>query len=273
MPLIGETLLLVLGIGTGLLVGITVNLLGRAIPIVMEAEWRSNAQRHRPTDAVIRPRMLMLVSGALYLECQCCLRSAPVANFSPLLELLLRDGRCPSCDERTDPAKFALPELICIAAGIAMLFRFGPSVAAVGGIFYIGTLVLLALTSMQRQLMPNIVTYSLLWVGLGINIGATFVPLDQAVLGAAAGYLLPWSIHWFAKLAFGREILGYGNFKAMAAIGAWVGVEMAIAACLMALLLKAVGWFPYRTEGADVGNFCTLGAQLAVAGIAAFALL
>ena len=59
----------------------------------------------------------------------------------------------------------------------------------------------------------------------------------------------------------------------MAAIGAWVGVEMAIAACLMALLLKAVGWFPDRTEGADVGNFCPLGAQLAAAGIAAFALL
>lgn len=222
---------------------------------------------------VVRPSMLTLVSDALYVECQCCLRSAPVANFSPLLELLLRGGRCPGCDERTVPAKFALPELICIAASIAMLFRYGPSVAAAGGIFYIGSLVLLALTSVRQQLMPNMVTYSLLWVGLGINIGATFVPLEQAVLGAAAGYLLPWSIHWFAKLAFGREILGYDNFKAMAAIGAWVGLDMAIAACLIALLLKAVDWFPYRTEGADVGSFCPLGAQLAVAGIAAFAFL
>lgn len=264
MPLIGETLLLVLGIGTGLLLGITVNLLGRAIPIVMEAEWRSNSERPRPTDAVIRPRMLMLVSGALFLKCQCGLRSAPVANISPLLELLLRDERCPSCDERTVPAMFALPEVICVAASIAMLFRYGPSVAAAGGIFYIGSLVLLALTSVRQQLMPNIVNYTLLWVGLGINIGATFVPLEQAVLGAAAGYLLPWSIYWFVKLASGRAILGYGNFKAMAAIGAWVGLDMGIAACLVALLLKAVDWFPYRTEGADLGCFCPLGAQLAV---------
>jgi leader peptidase (prepilin peptidase)/N-methyltransferase len=271
--LISEALLFALGLGTGLLVGVIVNLLGRAIPLEMEAEWRRHVTRLSHTDVVVRPTMLKVASDALYVECQCCLHPTPLANFSPLLELLLRDGRCPSCDERTVPAKFALPELICIAASIAILFRYGPSVGAAAGIFYSGCLVLLALTSVRQQLMPNMVTYTLLWAGLGINIEATFVPLDQAVLGAAAGYVLPWSIYWLVKLASGRKILGYGNFKAMAAIGAWVGLDMAIAACLMALLLKAVDWFPYRTEGAEVGSFCPLGVQLAGVGIAAFAFL
>ena len=273
MPVVTEALLLAVGVCVGLMVGVTVNLLGKAIPLAMEVEWRRHITRFRHTEVTVQPSTLMMVSEALYMECQCCQRSAPVANFSPLLELLLRDGRCPGCDERTVPAKFALTEVVCIVASIAMLFRFGPSVAAAAGIFYCGTLVLLALTSVRQQVMPNMVTYFLLWVGLGVNIGATFVPLDQAVLGAAAGYLLPWSIYWVVKLASGRAILGYGNFKAMAAIGAWVGVDMAIAAFLMALLLKAVDWFPYRTEGADVGSFCPLGVELAVAGIAAFAFL
>lgn len=75
------------------------------------------------------------------------------------------------------------------------------------------------------------------------------------------------------NLASGRETLSYGNFKAMAAIGAWVGVDMAIVSCLMVRLLKAVNWLPYRTEGAEVGPFYPLGTQLAVAGIAAFSFL
>jgi leader peptidase (prepilin peptidase)/N-methyltransferase len=101
-------------------------------------------------------------------------------------------------------------------------------------------LIALTFIDADTQLLPDDLTYPLIWAGLLININGTFVPLQDAVIGAAAGYLALWSVYWLFKLATGKEGMGYGDFKLLAALGAWMGWTMLPAIILLSSLVGAV---------------------------------
>jgi leader peptidase (prepilin peptidase)/N-methyltransferase len=117
---------------------------------------------------------------------------------------------------------------------------FGPSIAAIGAMIFVGAMVTLTFIDFDTQLLPDDVTLPLLWTGLMLNTAGTFTDLSSAVIGAAAGYLSLWLVYWLFKLVTGKEGMGYGDFKLLAAIGAWLGWQVLPLTILLSSLVGAV---------------------------------
>jgi leader peptidase (prepilin peptidase)/N-methyltransferase len=122
--------------------------------------------------------------------------------------------------------------------GAYVAWHFGFSLAALAALLLIWMLLALICIDLDTQLLPDDITLPLLWLGLLFNLSATFIDINSAVIGAITGYLALWSIYWLFKLATGKEGMGYGDFKLLAAIGAWVGWQMLP---LVIMLSSAVG--------------------------------
>ena len=140
----------------------------------------------------------------------------------PLLSYVLLRGRCGHCKARIS-VRYPVVELLGGLFGAYAALHFGPSLQAVGAMVFCWATLALCFIDLDTQLLPDSITLPLLWLGLLINLGATFVDLPSAVVGAVAGYLTLWSVYWLFKLATGKEGMGYGDFKLLAAIGAWLG--------------------------------------------------
>jgi leader peptidase (prepilin peptidase)/N-methyltransferase len=130
-----------------------------------------------------------------------------------------------------------------LAAGLIAAYsaaRFGFSPMAFGAMLFSWALLALAAIDYDTQLLPDDITLPLLWLGLLVNLSGTFTSLSGAVIGAVAGYLALWSVYWLFKLVTGKEGMGYGDFKLLAAIGAWLGWQMLPLVILLSALVGAV---------------------------------
>ena len=134
-------------------------------------------------------------------------------------------GKCTACSTPIS-IQYPLVELLCGLATAFIIFQLGLSLFAAYCLLF--TWILIALTGIDYhdQLLPDQITWPLLWVGLFANLSGTFVPINEAVIGALAGYLSLWSVFWIFKLVTGKEGMGYGDFKLLAALGAWMGWQM-----------------------------------------------
>jgi leader peptidase (prepilin peptidase)/N-methyltransferase len=143
----------------------------------------------------------------------------------PVISYMLLRGKCSACATSIS-IQYPLVELISGLATAFIVYQFGLSLMA--GYCVLFTWVLIALTGIdfREQLLPDQITLPLLWLGLFVNLSGTFVPLNEAVIGALAGYLSLWSVFWLFKLVTGKEGMGYGDFKLLAALGAWMGWQM-----------------------------------------------
>ena len=119
-------------------------------------------------------------------------------------------------------------------------WQFGFSAATFGALLLAWSLVALAFIDLDTQLLPDSITLPLLWVGLVFNVSGTFTDLQSAVIGAIAGYLILWTVYWIFKLVTGKEGMGYGDFKLLAAIGAWLGWKLLPAVVLLSAGTGAV---------------------------------
>jgi leader peptidase (prepilin peptidase)/N-methyltransferase len=119
-------------------------------------------------------------------------------------------------------------------------WRFGFGVAGLAAIVFVFVLIALTFIDADTTLLPDSLTLPLLWTGLLLNVNATFVPLREAVIGAAVGYVVLWSIYWIFKVATGKEGMGYGDFKLLAALGAWLGWKMLLPILLLSSVVGAV---------------------------------
>jgi leader peptidase (prepilin peptidase)/N-methyltransferase len=123
----------------------------------------------------------------------------------------------------------------------------------------------------DTKLLPDDLTYPLLWAGLLVNLNGTFVPLADAVIGAAAGYLCLWAVYWAFKLATGKEGLGYGDFKLLGALGAWLGWKMILPILLGASVIGAIVGIGMKMSAAlREGRYVPFGPFLVGAGLVAF---
>lgn len=153
-------------------------------------------------------------------------------------------------------------------AALACIWQFGVTPAAVCAIAFVLTLLALAWIDVETGMLPDLLSLPLLWVGLLVNLEGGFVQLPEAVLGAAAGYLVLWMVHWGFKLCTGREGLGYGDFKLLAALGAWLGWAMLPGLLLCSSSLALMVALGMRLAGRmRPGEALSFGPYLASAGI------
>jgi leader peptidase (prepilin peptidase)/N-methyltransferase len=221
-----------------LLVGSFLNVVIHRLPRMMEAEWHEQcAELHGETAShpgTNKPYNLLVPRSA----CPQCGHQITALENVPLLSWLWLRGRCSACAAPIS-GRYPLVELLTALLSAAAAWKWGVSVQTLGAMFLIWTLVALAFIDLDTTLLPDSLTLPLLWMGLLLNLNGHFASLPDAVVGAMAGYLLLWSVYWLFKLVTGKEGMGYGDFKLLAAIGAWLGWQMLPVTLLLSSVVGA----------------------------------
>ncbi len=230
-PSLGIALALVFGLAIGSFLNVVI----LRLPKMMENEWHQQAAELRgepllesPPFNLVRPRS----------HCPACGHAITVRENIPVLGWLMLRGRCSGCGVRIS-ARYPLIELSSGLLAALAVWRFGVSAQGAAAMLLSFLLIALTFIDFDTQLLPDDLTLPLLWIGLALNLSGLFAPVRDALIGAMAGYLLLWSIYWLFKLATGREGMGYGDFKLLAALGAWFGWQALPAIILLASLVGA----------------------------------
>jgi leader peptidase (prepilin peptidase)/N-methyltransferase len=187
----------------------------------------------------------------------------------PLLSWLVLRGKCKGCSAPISP-RYPLVEAITGILFAYSAWRFGFGIAGIGALCFIGALIALTGIDFDTQLLPDDITLPLLWLGLLLNAFNTFTDLKSAVIGAVAGYLTLWSVYWGFKLATGKEGMGFGDFKLLAALGAWLGWQMLPLTILLSSFVGALiglSLIVFARQGRNVP--IPFGPYLAIAGVIA----
>lgn len=171
--------------------------------------------------------------------CPSCHRPIGAWENIPVLSYLWLRGRCAGCRAPIG-VRYPAVEIACAAAAGYLGAHFGFSVTAAAAMVFVFALIALSVIDFDTQLLPDSITQPLLWAGLLVNLWGVFVPLRAAVIGAVAGYLTLWSIYWLFKLATGKDGMGFGDFKLLAAIGAWLGWQMLPLVILLSSITGAI---------------------------------
>jgi len=203
----------------GLCVGSFLNVVIHRVPRMMEREWREQCAELEGRDVPAAARYNLVVPRS---GCPGCGRAIRAHENIPVLSWLWLRGKCAGCGMRIG-LRYPIVELAGGAIAAYAASRYGFTLAAAGAMLFVWVLLALALIDYDTQYLPDDLTLPLLWAGLAFSLGGGFVPLHAAVAGAIAGYLVLWLVYWGFKLATGKEGMGYGDFKLLAAIGAWLG--------------------------------------------------
>lgn len=222
----------------GLLVGSFVNVVILRLPVMLERDWQQQASEilGQPQENAPRERFDLIHPGSRCPGCQRPIR--PWENI-PVISWLALRGRCRGCGQRIS-ARYPLVELITglLSASVAWHFGWGPELAA--ALILTWTLVALSGIDIDHQLLPDNITLPLLWLGLGISLAGLFTGIEDAVIGAMAGYLSLWLVFHVFRLVTGKEGMGYGDFKLLALLGAWLGWQALPVIILLSSLVGAV---------------------------------
>ncbi|MGI4848819.1 MAG: prepilin peptidase, partial [Janthinobacterium lividum] len=203
----------------GLLIGSFLNVVIHRLPIMMQreaenyvAEESGLALPHQSPYNLTVPRS----------ACPHCAHQITAMENIPVLSYLALRGKC-SCCKAPISARYPAIELLSGVLSGLLIWHFGSGLVGLASLPFLYLLIALTFIDADTQLLPDDLTLALLWGGLLVNLGGAIVPLQEAVIGAAAGYLALWLVYWTYKLATGKEGMGYGDFKLLAALGAWMG--------------------------------------------------
>ena len=249
----------------GLVIGSFLNVVIHRLPKMMEMEWEAQAAELRGEEhaAPAQPFNLLVPRS----RCPVCGHQLGVLENIPLLSWLFQRGRCTACGTAIS-ARYPLVELAAGLLSALAIWQFGATWAGLGAVLLTFTLIALTFIDFDTQLLPDSMTLPLLWLGLLFNLWGVFAPLSDAVIGAMAGYLSLWSIYWLFRLATGKEGMGYGDFKLLAALGAWFGWAALPAIILLASVVGSVvgiGLMVFARRGREVP--IPFGPYLAGAGL------
>ena len=221
----------------GLCVGSFLNVVIHRLPKMMERGWADQCAELAGHEPAAAPRYDLMVPRS---ACPACGHAIPAIENIPVLSWLALRGRCRACQAPISP-RYPVVELVAGALAVAAIWRFGAGWTGLAACALLWTLLALAFIDADTQLLPDDLTLPLLWGGLLANLFGLFVPLASAVIGAIAGYLVLWAVYWLFKLIRGKEGMGYGDFKLLAALGAWLGWPMLPQIVLVSSVLGAVG--------------------------------
>ena len=221
----------------GLLVGSFLNVVILRLPARMAAQWRREAQEELALESTDEPLPPGIVREPSHCP-QCKHRLSAMDNI-PLFGWLALRGRCRYCRAPIS-MQYPLVELLSGVLSVLVVWKFGPGWTALAGLAFTWTLIALAGIDFRTQLLPDQLTYPLLWLGLLLSLLPMFVLPPSSILGAALGYLSLWSVYWLFKLLTGKEGMGYGDFKLLAALGAWMGPGALLPVILLSSLVGAL---------------------------------
>lgn len=250
----------------GLMVGSFLNVVIHRLPKMMEREWHNNCLELQGKDAPEATKYTLLSPRS---ACPKCGHMITALENIPIISYLVLRGKCRSCKNPISMRYPLIEALTGILIGLVS-WKFGYSTTTLFAWAFTFTLIALTFIDFDTQLLPDDMTLPLLWLGLLFNLNTGFTDLKSAVIGAIAGYLALWSIYWLFKLVTGKEGMGYGDFKLLAAIGAWFGWQLLPAVILLSSVLGAVigiGLIVLAKRGREVPM--PFGPFLAIGGISA----
>lgn len=221
----------------GLLVGSFLNVVILRLPERMTAMWRQEARDVLALEAEQAPLPPGIVREPSH--CPHCKHPLSALDNIPLFGWLLLRGRCRYCKAPIS-IQYPLVELLSGMLCAVIVWKFGPTWPALAGLVFTWMLIALAGIDFRTQYLPDQLTFPLLWIGLLLSLLPMFVLPTSAILGAAIGYLSLWSVYWLFKLLTGKEGMGYGDFKLLAALGAWMGPGALLPIILLSSLAGAL---------------------------------
>jgi leader peptidase (prepilin peptidase)/N-methyltransferase len=247
----------------GLVVGSFLNVVIHRLPRMLERGWRAQCAELAGEAPADEPPYNLVVPRS---ACPACGRRVSALENIPVVSWLALRGRCKGCGTAIS-ARYPIVELLGAALAMLAVWHFGPTAKALAACALLWTLVALTFIDADTQLLPDDLTLPLLWAGLAVNVGGLFVPLAEAVVGAIAGYLVLWGVYWLFKLIRGKEGMGYGDFKLLAALGAWLGWKALPGIVLLSSVAGAViGIALMIVHRRDGGTPLPFGPYLAIAG-------
>lgn len=264
VPVMEPAYLIALALVFGLVIGSFLNVVIHRLPRMLEREWRQQCAEFEgktsPAEAVYN---LVVPRSA----CPACGHRIAWYENIPILSFLLLKGRCAGCGSPI-PWRYPVVELITGALFAVVVWQFGGDGRALAALVLLALLIALTFIDLDTYLLPDNLTLLLLWLGLAVNLQGLFVPIEQAVIGAMAGYLSLWSVYWLFKLATGKEGMGYGDFKLLAALGAWLGWKMILPILLASSIVGAlIGIGLILFAGRDRARPIPFGPYLVLGGV------
>lgn len=250
----------------GLLIGSFLNVVIHRIPKMMQRESDNYVAHESGKELPHTDRYNLMVPRS---SCPHCGHQITALENIPVVSWLALGGKCRSCKAPIS-ARYPTVELVTGLISGLLVWTFGSGWVGLGTLLFAYLLIAMTCIDYDTKLLPDDLTYPLLWAGLLININGTFVPLQDAVIGAAAGYLVLWAVYWLFKLVTGKEGMGYGDFKLLAALGAWLGWAMLPTIILLSSVVGAlvgIGLIVFAKRGRD--NPIPFGPYLAAAGLIA----
>ena len=251
----------------GLLTGSFLNVVILRLPVRMQWQWerdyREALELEPPPGEAERPPPGIVVERS---HCPKCGHQLAAWENIPLLSFLALGGKCRACKA---PISWQYPavELITGVLFALVLWRFGLTYQALAAMTFTAFLIAMAGIDLRTTLLPDGLTLPLMWLGLLLSLVPLFADPTQAILGAVVGYLSLWSVYWGFKLLTGKEGMGFGDFKLLAAIGAWCGVSAILPVLLMSSLVGAIiGSVWLAMKGRDRATHIPFGPYLAIAG-------
>jgi leader peptidase (prepilin peptidase)/N-methyltransferase len=218
----------------GLIVGSFLNVAIYRFPIMMQRESDNYLAMENDDQPPHTDRYNLVLPGS---ACTACGHALSVADNVPIISYVWLKGRCRYCHAPIS-ARYPAVELLTAVLSGLVIWHLGSSFAGLSALLLLWMLIAMTFIDIDTQLLPDELTLPLMWLGLLVNLEGTFVPLRDAVIGAAIGYLSLWAVYWLFKLVTGRDGIGYGDFKLLAALGAWLGWMMLP---VIVLLSSAVG--------------------------------
>lgn len=251
----------------GLMVGSFLNVVIYRLPVMMQKEWELQAAE--VTGQNIEQCNTFNLSTPRS-RCPHCGHAITALENIPVVSYLFLGGKCRSCKAGIS-ARYPLIETLTAALSAIVAWQFGFSPACFGALLLTWALIALTFIDLDHQLLPDKITLPLVWLGLFFNLFGTFTDLSSSVIGAIAGYLALWSVYQLFRLVTGKEGMGYGDFKLLAALGAWMGWQLLPMIVLLSSLVGAmvgISLILLRNHQRDIP--IPFGPYLAAAGWIAF---
>jgi leader peptidase (prepilin peptidase)/N-methyltransferase len=258
-----QPMAIALALVVGLCVGSFLNVVIHRLPKMLERGWRTQCAELAGETPAAEPAYNLVVPRS---ACPSCGHRIGAHENVPIVSWLALRGKCSGCGARIS-VRYPTVELAGGLLAAYAVWRFGLTWKGGAACVFLWMLTALTVIDLDTQLLPDDLTLPLLWAGLIANLFGLFVPLHTAVIGAIAGYLSLWLVYWIFRLVRGKEGMGYGDFKLLAALGAWLGWSMLpIIVLLSSVVGAAIGLSLIVFKGRDHNVPLAFGPYLAIAG-------
>ena len=247
----------------GLCIGSFLNVVIHRLPKMLERGWQAQCAELRGEVPSVEPAYNLVVPRS---ACPACGKQITALQNIPIVSWIALRGRCAKCNAAISP-RYPVVEAMGGLLAACAIWRFGATPQGLAACVLLWSLLALTMIDFDTQLLPDGITLPLLWAGLIVNLWGVFTSLPEAVIGAVAGYLSLWTIYWLFKLIRGKEGMGYGDFKLLAALGAWLGWQVLPVIVLLSSVVGAIiGIALIVFKGRDHNVPLAFGPYLAIAG-------